>query len=485
MDNQDDEIDVSEDEYDDILDDNFDDFAEEEEELGGLDLLEDEVDEEDEFLDEDEDWGLDEPDENDGLGAQKEKKTIDLSFNAMAIIGALIVGVGVLIFQVVTTESDITIDTFTSALQMSGASDGPVFGETNIETVEIEQQDETKNDGTQGFLHDPESLNSMKSELKDSPPMPTPISQEKPAEESEPVVQKEERLTPLEEIKKIDSTVEIPSVQSEIQIPRPPDDVATIQKPLPKKEPVVESKKDSNKSPSPKAADFLKATVEARAEKMKEKKPEPKKSLVPEKPETVKKVEKVVVEEKPIPVPEKTKIIEMVDAKPIEKLEMPPKQETAVSSDVEKKLDMIVSRLEDMELQIAQIREGGESKIDNMSEKLAGLEKEMAQIGTVATSMKSKTVTKKEPVKKAAPKKAAPKKAPTPKKAVVKKKSASATWELRAAQPGKAWVAKGGQNNMQPVVVGDSLAGIGRVTSISFNGSRWVVVGTSGQIAQK
>lgn len=56
--------------------------------------------------------------------------------------------------------------------------------------------------------------------------------------------------------------------------------------------------------------------------------------------------------------------------------------------------------------------------------------------------------------------------------------------EVRSAQPGQAWVARPGDNDLQSVSVGDTLPGIGRVTSISPVGGRWVVEGTKGRLSQ-
>ena len=169
---------------------------------------------------------------------------------------------------------------------------------------------------------------------------------------------------------------------------------------------------------------------------------------------------------------------EKVEAKPVVKKEAKkPKPEIkltlaeSVSNvDMSAKLDKVLNRLNDMETEIARIRQSGDStQIGSISNDLDALKKELTSIN-----------------KKPAPRKAAPvvkkKKAPIKRKAPTSAKQV--TWELRAAQPGKAWVSPKGQNKMQPIIVGDSLAGIGLITSISYNGSRWVVQGTSGRINQ-
>ena len=71
----------------------------------------------------------------------------------------------------------------------------------------------------------------------------------------------------------------------------------------------------------------------------------------------------------------------------------------------------------------------------------------------------------------------------SPRRAAQKTTSRS-VWELRAAQPGRAWVSKKGQKEMRPVVVGDKLPGLGRIQSITYQNQKWVVVGHEGQITQ-
>ncbi len=57
-------------------------------------------------------------------------------------------------------------------------------------------------------------------------------------------------------------------------------------------------------------------------------------------------------------------------------------------------------------------------------------------------------------------------------------------WVLKGAQPGRAMVAKKGENDLHPVAVGDTLPGIGRITAIEYRDGKWSVIGTLGTIAQ-
>ena len=62
---------------------------------------------------------------------------------------------------------------------------------------------------------------------------------------------------------------------------------------------------------------------------------------------------------------------------------------------------------------------------------------------------------------------------------------AGGKWVLRAAKPGVAWVAKKGSDDLHMVETGDSLTGIGKITSITQDSyGAWVVRGTKGRISQ-
>lgn len=79
------------------------------------------------------------------------------------------------------------------------------------------------------------------------------------------------------------------------------------------------------------------------------------------------------------------------------------------------------------------------------------------------------------------------------KRRAVRRHSAAATaapaptkrWVLKSAKPGTAWVSQPGSNELKTISVGDTLSGIGRVTSIAADSSgRWMVNGTRGNISQ-
>jgi intracellular multiplication protein IcmG len=57
-------------------------------------------------------------------------------------------------------------------------------------------------------------------------------------------------------------------------------------------------------------------------------------------------------------------------------------------------------------------------------------------------------------------------------------------WVLKSAQPGRAIVSKVGESEIYTIHVGESLAGIGKITSISVEDGKWVVQATNGKILQ-
>lgn len=109
--------------------------------------------------------------------------------------------------------------------------------------------------------------------------------------------------------------------------------------------------------------------------------------------------------------------------------------------------------------------------VERLERTIAGLEKKIATLSD----------TKKAPVKSTAKTTSSS----TPKKTVQKSAPKPRTqWELRGASPTEAYVAEKGTQNLRTVGIGDTLDGVGRITSIAVEGNQWVVRGTSGRITQ-
>ena len=63
--------------------------------------------------------------------------------------------------------------------------------------------------------------------------------------------------------------------------------------------------------------------------------------------------------------------------------------------------------------------------------------------------------------------------------------SMGVNWQLRSAQPGRAWIAQPGTQEMRSIAVGDEVPGLGRILSIAQGAdSRWVVRGSMGSVNQ-
>jgi intracellular multiplication protein IcmG len=375
-------LELEDDFYDDVLEENFEEesFGEDYDDLGELD---DGV--------EDQEWDDLEDSNFDESLVKQEKSGSGLSFNTIVIIGAVIVGGGVFAYQVTSKKPIQTVQRFTSALSLSGATDGPIFGgnKTSEEPVtEAATPTGEPINVEEGFLFEPDVLDSMEVELNDAPPMPNPISQEV---NIEPNGLLEDNI----------QNTDIVKIQEPLpEIPRAPDELI-----IEKITPVAE-----------------------------------------EKIENVEPVKEVPVEQVAV-------------STPVESVTVSEPVVATIPSNIEKTLDRIVSRLDDMEVQMKQIQGAGNSKIEGLKEEVRKLKR--------------------------APKVTNVKKTAAPK--VVKKSpavSAPISWELRAAQPGKAWISKKGQKNIRPVIVGDNLSGVGRITAISFVNGRWIVQGSAGRIRQ-
>lgn len=63
-------------------------------------------------------------------------------------------------------------------------------------------------------------------------------------------------------------------------------------------------------------------------------------------------------------------------------------------------------------------------------------------------------------------------------------KQVAVTWVLKSAQPGRAILSRKGQGDYKTVSVGDRIQGLGTILSIDRAQNGWVVVGTSGRVAE-
>lgn len=122
-------------------------------------------------------------------------------------------------------------------------------------------------------------------------------------------------------------------------------------------------------------------------------------------------------------------------------------------------------------------------RLENKVDTLNAQPKTASKAYKASEDQEPDTVTAPKAVKKPAARKAANKTATTT-SASSRASSSANKWELRGAQPGQAMLARQDGNDLRIVRVGDSISGIGQVTSISQSGGNWVVQGTSGRISE-
>ncbi|MEM6811370.1 MAG: hypothetical protein AAF549_02775 [Pseudomonadota bacterium] len=408
-----------------------------EEEFGEFDI----DDEDDEFADgegEGDEWGDEDGDPDfDGSDLmQKEKKPVlgGMSFNAIVITGAVIVGVGVFAFQLMTSKPKPTNDQFRSALNMQGATDNIVFGDDEkIENVQITvDQDEEQSSG--GILQNPSRINEVaRDRLREAPPMPVAQTVESQDDEELLLSKRFEQNEQLRDQFSMDDDM------SQDQIPREPQSNEALE--------------DLGQATLP---DFTQGMNELTDNDT---------SLMQNNSDPL------ALEE---PIQATNNVLEQIEAENLNRIETVEQPPEITESTMEISNSTLDARFAAMENQIQKLEEALEK------ERSADKNDQIAQLTkTVESLEKEIQKLKKQP------------KASTTKKTTSSSKSRSSAkqavsndWELRAAQPGKAWVAQKGQNELQPVVIGDILSGVGRVESIRFQQNRWIVQGSAGQIRQ-
>lgn len=430
--------------YDEALDDNFE-FDDVDEDL-------DEIDLDAEFADGDFDSGLDDEWDDDESDDEyeddfqpiNEKKKIGLNFNTIVIAGAVVIG-GLVMFTQLNKKPDAEygsakVERFATALKMQGNFKGP--GSVDEKKIAAEEGVKVVNDGDAnqdgGFLFD-ENILDAEDVAGDMPPMPSPIATDQ---------ENADQQLQVTNISDLTADVNDETSSKDSQTPNPP--------PVETKN-IAEEDKIFSMEDITEKMETVKGDAEAEVKELVE-------NIVPE---IKTKLEAVVPLNK-----EPVKQISELNKKP-EVNTVDPKmtsvQSQPASDSLDTKLDSIIQRLESMDNKIEQIEMSNNSQIKDI---VADIESLKTNKSTRVASSQPKSQSKPKP----APKKAVRKKAP--------RKASTASWELRAAQPGKAWVSKKGQSNMQPIVVGDNLSGIGRIQDITYTNGKWIVRGNAGKITQ-
>lgn len=145
------------------------------------------------------------------------------------------------------------------------------------------------------------------------------------------------------------------------------------------------------------------------------------------------------------------------------------------------KLDKLLNRVGALETKLANIP--SQMNVQSLIHSIDEIDGRMARLENANASLPAEKSSG-EPVKAAPvsmPADAEPSPSPRPVSRAVRKAS---QWVLKSAQPGQAYIAAPGREDMTVVQVGDNLPGIGRVTSIAMQNGRWVVSGTTGSVSQ-
>ncbi len=412
----------SDDVYDDVLDDNFE-FDDDYDDAA----LDSDVDD---FQDEyDDDWDEDGQAES-GYADDFQPKKSKLNFNTIVIGITLIVGVFIMLAQIKPKPPEYGAKAekskFTTALTLQGHNTGPgAIKKEAVESLELSADKERQDQQEEGFLFNSDALDVAQDVVPDTPPMPSPI---------------------ISEQDDILSTVvegEAPVTEDSMNEKRATNEVnkALSSPPMTILEGV--EIKDTPRAPSSE-------------------------EIAPvEKDQEIVDVNPIVNEgEQPV---ETASVLD--DGLGSEMMEDKIMSETMESPSLDKKLDLIIQRLDGMEEKIKSFQDANNKQITTITDDIDSLKIEASS----KVSVKKAQPSSKAVVKKSKKSKTPKKKAVTPKKIV---------WELRAAQPGKAWISQKGQSDMRPVVVGDQLPSIGRVNTILYQNGMWVVQGSSGKITQ-
>lgn len=413
-----------------------------------------------------------------------EKKS--LSFNTIVIIGAVVLGGGVMAYTIMSKTAEMKAGQktfFQSVLNIGGVMDGTLFGEKEPEPTQEEQAIQAVQNANQGFLSNPDQVLPENTNIQEdgNPPQPVPMS---PSELAGDMV--EEPLTPMPDGVNV--------------MPRGPDESAPVDNGIAAVEPAPEAAPIVPVEAGPSAEDILKQAMANREQKAQEKKAATETVKPAEEKEPV--AAPIFAEPAPVVAPQP---VPSVDPAVVAAATKAAEKNTKAVETLEGKIDTLLKRMEQIESDLGTVRESRQGNSQDLENQIASLKKEIVAIKERPVAVPAKEKAASRPVEddeddvaqvpvSEKPKPAAKKKKVAAKAAPVdsyasapapKAKSVNTgRWELRAAQPGRAWVSKPGERDMQGVEVGQSLPGIGRITAITYQNGRWTVSGTQGQIQQ-
>jgi len=391
--------------------------------------------------DDDLDWNDDDNDgDNDSvaLGAQKESlfDKVNLSFNTVVISIAVIIGLIVLVAQILTGQPQNNgANRFVSAINMQGATDGAIFGERASKDSR-EQIEESKLNHSNAFLLNPDALDSLEGVITIES---TEKNTAQTAEELEELTEKN-----LDDIQTIDDELSLfDTLLSDANMSEQ-ETIKTIEKSATLIDtPVIEKHVIKN----PVAEDIV-----------------AKDTIATNIPPPIINDDLATTNTAP-----KTTNDNIVNANS--------KATNSIEQDNERKA--LEKQLIALQSQLAENNRLLEEKEKIITDFAAKQQNKVIQ-SVINDSEKPKE----------RPMQTQPEQLDTPSKKTTQKQSQTrryrenTLWSIRSAQSGKAWVSKKDSDTILPVVLGDTLEGIGRITDIYYQHNQWIIMGTKGRITK-
>lgn len=157
---------------------------------------------------------------------------------------------------------------------------------------------------------------------------------------------------------------------------------------------------------------------------------------------------------------------------------------TAVNIDTaqyEERINMLESNLTDKDQAISELS----AELAALKEQLSSKEAALKEARNALEDQRNAVQEARQSATEATTPKVAPDSVkPSPKPQPTAQTEIMPKWELRAAQPGRAYIGIIGSNDTQVIETGDTLQGIGRIKSIALEDGIWVVKGANGTIKQ-
>lgn len=150
-------------------------------------------------------------------------------------------------------------------------------------------------------------------------------------------------------------------------------------------------------------------------------------------------------------------------------------------ADMSQRLDVLEHQIDDLTKAVDRLASTSAAPDTSLAATVSDLQSEVARLQNNA-QMTASTTTRVAPPPVAT--RSAPRPTSTPAAPRAAAPAAHSSWVLRAAQDGEAWISASTQGQLRHVKVGETVNGLGRITSIQLKNGRWVVTGTQGTVSQ-